>query len=73
MPSAKVAMGPPVTRSPVRHERANASAPAAWTPITFARLPENVRARQQPQAPLPPPIGTMITSVSGSCSRISRP
>src|SRR5919198_1287522 len=50
-------------------ERANASAFCACTPMTFARLPRPLRTIEQPHAPLPPPIGTRMTSTSGICSR----
>ena len=71
MPSAKVAARSPTTRVPDRHDRANALDPSACTPITSARLPSPVRTIEQPQALLPPPIGTSTTSMSGCSSNIS--
>ena len=71
MPSANVSALSPSTRVPLRHERVNASARSACTPITFAPLPRPLRTIAQPHAPLPPPIGTRITSASGNSSKIS--
>ena len=71
IPSAKVSAFSPTTRDPLFHDRAKASARSACTPITLARLPRPVRTMPQPHAPLPPPIGTRMTSVSGCSSKIS--
>ena len=73
IPSAKVSHRSPTTREAPFQDRAKASARSACTPMTFARLPSPVRVIAQPQAPLPPPIGTRMTSVSGCASKISSP
>ena len=49
MPSAKVSAVALVTLVPLRHDWAKASAPAAWTPMTRARLP-NPRPHQRAAA-----------------------
>src|SRR5207248_11140359 len=56
----------------VRFPRSREGIPfCACTPMTFARLPSAVRTIEQPHAPLPPPIGTTMTSTSGNCSKSS--
>lgn len=71
MPSANVAALSPTTRTPLFHDRVNASARAACTPMILAWLPMPLRTIEQPQAPLPPPIGTRMTSLVGRSSKIS--
>jgi len=71
MPSAKVSAESPTTRPGPRHERANASARSACTPMMSAFAPSPSRTVTRPLAPLPPPIGTNTASASGSASKIS--
>ena len=49
-----------------------AGARSAWTPMSSTAGFTLFATRPQPQAPLPPPIGTRITSTSGSSSTISK-
>ena len=53
------------------HERKAAGAASDWTPITSISGRIAFATTHAPAAPLPPPIGTTITSTSGRSSTIS--
>ena len=59
------------TRVPACQERYAAGAASDCTPITSTDERTVLATTQAPAAPLPPPTGTTITSVSGWASRIS--
>ncbi len=69
-PSASVSIRSS-TRRRSCHERYAVGAASDWTPITCASGLTAFATMHAPAAPLPPPIGTMITSMPGCSSRIS--
>ncbi len=64
-PSANVAARSVLRGARSRHVLYAAGAPSAWTPITVISGRSVFATSAAPDAPLPPPTGTMKTSVSG--------